>query len=227
MFTSQGRQVRGPCYGGDAQNFDAPLEATSQLWTYSAQLPPTCDELDPRWTLVDTVTLENHFLQNVQLSKPSCDDFELYSLSDPRYNASTDPDYLHSGVPCDTAPLYSACARDPFQHTDCAAGDSICDGVVHQNICGEYAMAVRSAFSGSSVGMGLYFVREIEWSDSCAVSKATIFRYRTWIKPVQILLLYGAISWMFLAWFTGPFALTTSAVAFGFTCKVNIQNGIL
>ncbi len=50
--------------------------------------------------------------------------------------------------------------------------------MINQNICGEYAHAVRSAFSNSSATLGLYFVREIEWSDRCTVSKKDIFNYR-------------------------------------------------
>ena len=162
------------------------------------------------------MSLEDYFLESAEATVPTCSNYHLYSLSDPRYNASADPDYLHSGVPCGTAPFYSACARDPFQHTDCAAGDSICDGVVHQNICGEYAHAVRSAFADSTTSMGLYFVREIEWSDSCAVSKATIFRYRSWVKTAIPLILVGGIA-LFL-FFIG---LVPLFVGFVFVCKVD------
>jgi len=186
------------------------------LWSYNASpLPPVCTIADPRWTLIDSVRLEDYFLGTVEATVSSCDAYDLYSLSDPRYNASTDPDYLHSGVPCDTAPLYSACARDPFQHTDCAAGDSICDGVVHQNICGEYAMVVRSGFEASGAVMGLFFAREIEWSDSCDVSKASIFRYRTWVFEVGMFTLMGGIFFLF-----APVSLALYIPAFVFICKV-------
>lgn len=50
--------------------------------------------------------------------------------------------------------------------------------MVIQDICSEYAHAVRSAFSNSAVTLGLYYVREIEWSDHCDVSKRAVFNYR-------------------------------------------------
>ena len=87
--------------------------------------------------------------------------------------------------------------RDPYQHTDCTVGDKICDGVINQNICGEYAHAVRSAFSDSTVTLGLYYVREIEWSDQCDVSKKEIFNYRKVPKTVFFKLLWCVL--LFLA----------------------------
>ena len=213
-----GRQVRGSCLTGAPQNIETSLEANPlELWSYTAALPPVCEVADPRWSFADLVSLEDYFLQSAEARVPECHAYQLFSLSDPRYNSTTDPDYLNSGLPCGTAPLYSPCARDPAQPTDCVAGDSICDGVVHQNVCGEYARAVRSAFADSTVSMGFLFDREIEWADSCTVSKASIFRYWTWLNRCFVGLWLGAT---FLILF--PLGIPLITFGFVYVCKVSL-----
>lgn len=169
---------RGPCYDGPDQVVNSTLVSDpSKLWSYDVQLPPVCHVPDLRYTLVDQVPLQDHFLQNLQLTVPLCKSFSLYPLSDPRYEAALDPDYLNSGVKCGSTPHYK-CVRDPYQPTDCPAGDNICDVVINQNACGEYAHAVRSAFSSyksNGITLGMYFTREVQWTDACNVDKYQVF----------------------------------------------------
>lgn len=47
--------------------------------------------------------------------------------------------------------------------------------VLLERICGAYAHAVRSAFSGSNVKLGLYFARERDWHNICR--PATDYNY--------------------------------------------------
>ena len=170
--------VRGQCYQGESQHVQEEIQASKRVpWTYHASLPPVCETSDPRYKLADRVSLANGYLRSLQASEPACAGFQLFSLNDPRYNKTSDPDYLNSGVKCGSDPRY-VCVRDSNQRTDCVPGDSICDGVVNQNICGAYTHAVRSAFHKSSATLGLYYVREIQWSDYCEVSKRDIFNYR-------------------------------------------------
>ena len=184
-FTPPGQNVRGQCYQGAPQTFDQSfLSDPDSLWSYTTMVPNVCESADPRYELFDFVDLQGHLLENLQLTEPSCEPFALYPTYDPRYNVITDPDYLNSGVKCDFTSKYT-CVRDPYQRTDCAVGDIICDGVVNQNICEEYVHAVRSAFTNitnpatnnhtNPVTLGLYYAREIQWSDSCVVSKEDIF----------------------------------------------------
>ena len=172
----QGVNVRGVCYKGPKQVVNNSVVADpSRLWSYSLELPSVCDVSDTRFQLVDTVSLQNHFLQNLQLTEPDCEGFALYPLSDPRYTPALDPDYLNSGLKCDFTSKYT-CVRDPYQRTDCAASDSICDGVINQNICGEYTHAVRAAFpENSEVTMGMYIRREVQWTDGCGAGKADVY----------------------------------------------------
>eukprot|EP01032_Pedospumella_encystans_P012517 gene12517-biopygen10251 len=168
-----GDNQRGICYDGPDQVLDVPLVANaSQLWSYDSTLPDACTVTDSRYKLIDTMPLQDHFLQHLQRAEPACAGFALYSLSDPRYQPALDPDYLNSGVKCDFISKYT-CVRDPYQRFNCAAGDDICDGVVNQNICGAYTRAVRSAFPTGSdaTTTGIYFAREIEWNPSCSVAQ--------------------------------------------------------
>ena len=171
-----GTNVRGGCYEGEDQVINSPLIADSaNLWSNTIDLPRACDRTDPRYVLVDQVSLQDHFLQNLQLTEPACAEFAMYPLSDPRYQQSLDPDHLNSGVKCDITSKYT-CVRDPYQRTDCAAEDNICDGVMNQNICGEYTHAVRAAFpENSEVTMGMYIQREVQWTDTCDVNKEDVY----------------------------------------------------
>ncbi len=170
-----GDNKRGICFDGADQIINTPLVANpAKLWAYEGTLPDTCTVTDARYTLIDTMTLQDHFLQNLQLTEPTCAGFSLYSLSDPRYLPALDPDYLNSGVKCSFDSKYT-CARDPYQRTDCSAGDNICDGVMNQNICGAYVHAVRSAFSTvTHTTLGMYFAREIEWNEDCYVKQNSL-----------------------------------------------------
>lgn len=156
--------------------------------------------VDPRYQLFDSVDLESHFLQNLRIAEPTCRAHDLYSVADDRYQRALDPVYFNSGVKCGSDPRYP-CLRDPYQHTNCAAGDDICDGVVNQNICGAYAHSVRSAFAGSSVTLGLYFAREVEWSDHCVLSKKYVskdamdtFNSLGWFYSFIMFLAFGLVA---------------------------------
>jgi len=70
---------------------------------------------------------------------------------------------------------------------------------VNQNICGAYAHAVRSAFSSSSATLGLYYVREIEWSDQCSVSKSAVFDYRKLPGLLMVVCLIGVVWFLLLS----------------------------
>ena len=173
-----GHNTRGHCYRGGAQDVQATIQASkTDLWRYTATFPPPCETSDTRYKLADQMSLTDAYLRNLQAIEPACAGFQLLSLNDSRYNKSSDPDYLNSGVKCGTDPCY-VCVRDTYQRINCATEDHICNGIVQQNICGQYAHAVRSAFSDSRASLGLFFVREIEWSDHCGVSKEDIFNYR-------------------------------------------------
>ena len=167
--------VRGECYEGSSQTLHKPIVSDSNLqWSYSVDMPQRCEVVDLRYHLFDSIDLEEHFLDNVQDWVESCQTHELLPLRDPRYQAALDPDYLNSGIECGDVST-RPCVRDPLQHTDCAPDDNICNGVVNQNICGAYAHAVRSAFAGSSATLGLYFMREIDWSSHCSLGKDLVF----------------------------------------------------
>ena len=175
-LTTQNANGLGECYEGTVQVLKQPLVSDPNYrWSYKMDVPPQCDMVDPRHHLFDSVDLESHFLQNLHIVEPTCRAHDLYSVTDDRYQRALDPDYLNSGVKCGSDPRYP-CLRDPYQNTNCATGDDICNGVVNQNICGAYAHAVRSAFAGSSATLGLYFAREVEWSDHCVLSKKYVFK---------------------------------------------------
>ena len=184
--------TRGQCFRGEIQSPGLIQGSKTSLWSYYSALPPACEDTDPRYKLADQISQEEGYLKSVQVTEPACAGFQLFSLDDPRYNQSSDPDYLNNGVKCGFDPRY-VCVRDSNQRTNCIAGDDICDGVVNQNICGEYARAVRSAFSDSTVTLGFYYVREIEWSDQCNVSKREIFNYRKIPVGVIIACIIGVV----------------------------------
>ena len=190
--------TRGQCFRGEIQSPGRIQGSKTSLWAYNSALPPACEDSDPRYKLADHLSLEDAYLKSVQVMEPACAGFQLFSLDDPRYNKTSDPDYLNSGVKCGSDPRY-VCVRDPHQNTNCIAGDEICDGVINQNICGEYAHAVRSAFSDSTATLGLYYVREIEWSDQCDVSKSAVFDYRKLPGHLMFTCCIGVIYLLFLS----------------------------
>ena len=195
-YNSIEENLRGHCYNKVNPSVDSSI--TKNLHTpssYAIKLPKRCKTVDTRYVLVDQVPLQDHFLQNLQLTEPACEGLTLYPLSDSRYQASLDPDYLNSGVKCDFTSKYK-CVRDPYHRANCAPGDGICDSVVHQNICGAYAHAVRSAFQDyTHITLGMYFAREIQWTEDCAVDKEAIYTFKRYC------LFYSTICFVvFLFW---------------------------
>lgn len=84
-----GENKRGICHEGPNQVIFSPIKADlSSLWSFNVTLPPVCDMVDTRYSLVDTLSLQDHFLQNLQRAEPACAGFDLYSLSDSRYQPS-------------------------------------------------------------------------------------------------------------------------------------------
>ncbi len=181
-YSNIGENKRGICYEGPDQAVFSPIVAdSSMLWSYNITLPRVCEIADARYELVDQMPLQDHFLQHLQLSEPACAGFSLYSLSDPRYLPALDPDYLNSGVKCGSDSHYP-CLRDPYQRTDCATGDDICDGVMNQNICGAYVHAVRSALRASAhVTMGVYIARESGWTANCSTTQDAALAAPGWL----------------------------------------------
>lgn len=171
---------RGPCYIGVGQKYSKSVQVSdTELIGYSIKPPKSCNKPDLRYTLYDKITVENHFLAVLEQSN-KCQGFTLYPTSDSRYSTSTDPDYYNSGIPCGTTPYI--CDRDPDMGTDCRVGDSICDVVVNQNICGEYTQAIRG-LSQVSDTFGLYRRSEVLWSPECEVDREKIYTNR---DPVSL-----------------------------------------
>jgi hypothetical protein len=165
------KNARGPCYMGGVQRFVNTVQVSDlEFATYSIKPPKSCDKPDPRFILYDNVDFVDHYL-GVLENSDKCKGFELYSLTDPRYNSLSDPDYLRSHRPCGTAPYY--CNRDTDMGTNCFPSDQICDLVVNQNLCGQYVEAVRGAARSDS--FGLYRRGEIYWDPSCEVDREAIY----------------------------------------------------
>ena len=198
-YNNKGENVRGRCYDHPKQLVNVSAVANpNNRFDYDINLPKTCKIVDPRYLLVDQMSLQDHFLQNLQLTEPSCEGFALYPVSDPRYQPALDPDYLNSGVKCDFTSKYT-CVRDPYQRTDCAADDSTCNDVVNQNICGEYAHAVRTALGGArydGMGLGMNLAREVQWTDGCKVGKSAFQQLRDSVKLCMAFSLCVAIVWV-------------------------------
>lgn len=167
-FSAANKSIRGPCFQGPSQVLNAPLVADSNtLWSYSIKIPRACDIVDARYHLFDSVSLEDHFLQNLHLTEPTCRKHDLYAVSDPKYQSALDPDYLNSGIKC-SMNASRPCMNEPNDVTVCSIEQ--CIGVKHQNICGAYVHAVRTAFAESTVQLGLYFARETSWHITCLQS---------------------------------------------------------
>jgi hypothetical protein len=171
---------RGPCYMGGAQRYDNSIKVSeTQFATYSLKAPASCQKPDPRFVLYDNVDFVNHYLGVLEQSS-RCTGFELYSLSDPRYQSASDPDYLKSGVPCGPTPY--TCNRESDMGTNCLSNDNICDLVVNQNLCGQYVEAIRGAAKSDT--FGLYRRSEIYWSETCEVDREEIYSNK---DPVSFL----------------------------------------
>lgn len=164
---------RGPCYTGRKQVFSDSDVVSDQeiLWAYSVNYPTSCRKEDKRFTLFDRRDSQSHFLETIGRESEYCEGLQLYALSDPRYNVSSDPDYVNSRIPCGTDGF--VCGRDSYQYTDCA--DEICDVVVNQNICGLYTRAARS-LADSTQTFGMYRRGEIIWRETCVVTQDQIYR---------------------------------------------------
>ena len=44
-------------------------------------MPSGCESADLRYELFDSVDLQGHFLENLQLTEPACEAFNLYLLN--------------------------------------------------------------------------------------------------------------------------------------------------
>lgn len=166
---------RGPCYLGSTQLFsDSPVEISdSFLWSFIVSYPGTCRRDDARFELFDRREMQRHFLENLEVGQSACNGLTLLPTDDPAYDAAQDPDFLNSGVSCDSNAAYQ-CSRPADQLTNCAVGDNICRAVINQNVCGQYAQAVRS-LAGSDKTFGLYRRSEILWREDCDVSPDDIY----------------------------------------------------
>lgn len=170
------RNKRGPCYTGSTQTFSNNRVKSDQvnLWMFSVSYPSACRKEDKRYTLFDRRDTQSHFLETMaRESAASCAGLDVYALSDPRYNVSTDPDFVNSGVPCGSNGY--VCTRDSQQLTNCAANDNICKVVVNQNVCGLYVRASRSV-AGAPQTFGMYRRSEITWREDCAVTRDAVYR---------------------------------------------------
>jgi hypothetical protein len=169
---------RGPCYLGVKQVFssDEITVSDSFLWTFSVTYPSTCTREDKRYELFDRRDLQNHFLENLAVGLEECAGAELLPLDDADYDASLDPDYINSGVPCGTTTgdFNSVCARSSSQFTDCDSSDELCDVIINQNVCGQYAQAARGLAEEKNT-FGMYRRSEILWKEDCAVSPDDIY----------------------------------------------------
>lgn len=106
-----------------------------------------------------------------------CSGYDLYPVDDANFDASVDADYLYSNNACSG----SACDRASSFSTNCASGDSICDLVVNQNVCGQYVSAVRDLKDDSN-SFGVYYRTEIQWNPTCAVDQD---RLRDNVDPLK------------------------------------------
>jgi hypothetical protein len=150
------------------------------LWLFTVSYPSTCSRRDKRYELFDRRDLQGHFLETLSVGVEECNGLPLYALDDPNYVQSEDPDYLQSGVACDSDPALT-CSRNIFQETGCASEDNICRQVVFQNICGQYAQAVRTLADEANT-FGMYRRSEIMWKEDCAVSQNQVY---TNIDPLR------------------------------------------
>jgi hypothetical protein len=167
---------RGPCYLGTKQKFsNKPLTISDDfLWLFSVSYPTMCKREDKRFELFDQRDLQRHFLENLANGHSSCSGHELLPINDPDYTTAADPDYQNSHVPCDDSSAGYVCSRPSDQFTNCAAGDNICNVVINQNVCGQYAQAVRT-LADSENTFGMYRRGEIVWHEDCAVTQDQIY----------------------------------------------------
>jgi hypothetical protein len=97
-----GNNDRGVCIAGRYQKTsDAVMEPSSeQLDQYYMKYPSSCKNSDDRYILWDNYELETLFLSTLKEQVSECANLPVYSLSDPRYVQSEDPDYYYSGIAC-------------------------------------------------------------------------------------------------------------------------------
>lgn len=130
--------------------------------------------------LFDKLRLDTFFLDQFE-EMSICEPYNITTLDDTNFQASTDADYLQSYVPC----VGSACDRDVNFPTSCpSSGGSvaaICDLVVNQNQCGQYVAAARDLSSDSN-SMGVYYRSEIAWKPDCSVDQD---RLRNNVDPLN------------------------------------------
>ncbi|KAJ1417411.1 hypothetical protein B484DRAFT_453993 [Ochromonadaceae sp. CCMP2298] len=185
---------RGPCYFGGAQRFPSSRMDPSET-SYWSWLAPSyesmCSREDQRYILFDKLGLTDHFIGNLA-NADECDGFSLVPTSDPTYNPSLDPDYVHSGVPCT---VQGECTNPGFA-SDCT--ESICETVQNQNTCGVKVQSVRSLASDSN-SFGMYQRPEIKWRTDCGVTMGEIYSELGNLKGALAAQLAGVI----IAWILG------------------------
>ena len=140
------------------------------------QKPSKCNRVDRRFRLFDKIRMDSFYLDQFE-DINECSSYDLYPVDDANFDASSDADYLYSGVPCSG----STCDRDTSFSTSCRSGDDICDLVVNQNICGQYVSAVRD-LQGDSNSFGVYYRTEIQWNPTCSVDQNSL---RDNVDPLQ------------------------------------------
>lgn len=75
QFDAHGRNVRGVYCTGPSQTLGNKMFAANHTstWHYDVALPPVCDTTDQRYQLVDQVSFDDHFVQNLKSrGKPRC-----------------------------------------------------------------------------------------------------------------------------------------------------------
>jgi hypothetical protein len=196
---------RGPCYIDRVQGVRQTLTKSNSkidpsdtiLWDYQFSFPGTCKKVDSRYILFDRLSLASVLLDNAPYSVPECAQFApIYMVDDPAYNSATDPDYVNNGVACESTGTAGTCVRDGTDPDPqfCSVGDSICDQVLNQNVCGQYVQAMRVvAADNDGNSFGMYRRSEIFWLDSCEVTKDDIYGTADMLKAAVGAQLAGVI----------------------------------
>jgi hypothetical protein len=196
---------RGPCYIDRIQGVRQTLTKSNSkidpsdsiLWDYRFSFPGTCKKVDSRYILFDRLSLASVLLDNAPYSVPECAQFApIYMVDNPAYNSATDPDYVNNGVACESTATAGTCVRDGTDPDPqfCSVGDSICDQVLNQNVCGQYVQAMRVvAADNDGNSFGMYRRSEIFWLDSCEVTKDDIYGTADMLKAAVGAQLAGVI----------------------------------
>lgn len=178
---------RGICYIGKTQKYTSSVSVSDVSFaSYSISAPSKCKRVDKRYSLYDKARHDELWLGNFQLDS-QCSQFDLYPTDHPSYVAANDADYLESGVVCGTSGDYT-CDRPDGQQTNCGSSDDICDLVINQNVCGQYAQAARDLANDDNT-FGLYYRSEILWLPRCEVNQDQIY---TSADPVSYVLVVAA-----------------------------------